>query len=210
MEREIAESMKMDQKYKSVPHGKSGKDARPHCDEFGNAMAKSAYHSENIETDLPNILRLFRQQLHIFVEEQNESTMKRGDFERMGNLANPSEPFDQADNKFGEDEDQLQTEGRKSYMKIKTRKNWPPNLEDLLEYISIYSQMNNIKFTSLNYEEFFEKKSKKHKKKGSNFSKQWNASKTPKVRGDGDVGTFRKESSRDTKNLTRVKFILNL
>lgn len=33
-------------------------------------------------------------------------------------------------------------------------------MEDLLEYISIYSQMNNIKFTTLNYEVYYEKQNK--------------------------------------------------
>ena len=79
----------------------------------------------------------------------------------MGNIPEPQEPFEQNKNANEENQDYYHSEGRKSYMKIKTRKNWPPTMDDLLEYISIYSQMNNIKFTSLNYEEFYEKQNKK-------------------------------------------------
>lgn len=73
---------------------------------------------------------------------------------------NPS-PFEPAQDKFRDESMGYLAEGRKSYIRIKNKKNWPPTMEDLLEYITIYSQMNNIKFASLNRDKYFELKGKK-------------------------------------------------
>lgn len=130
---------------------------------------------EEVTADLPNILRLLKQQLLLFIEEKSNSKLKKSDFERVRSFTYPNKSFENVTNSEEDNEDSYNSEGRKSYLRIKNRKNWPPTMEDLLEYINIYSQMNNIKFTFLNYEEFYEKKNNKRKKKKdkTKFHKKW-------------------------------------
>ena len=142
-----------------------------------NNSSNSEQNEEDIIADLPNILRLFKQQLLSFIEEKTNSTMQRSDFEINRCASNPHEPFEETKQVPEDDPVNYSSEGRKSYMKIRNRKNWPPTMEDLLEYISIYSQMNNIKFTSLNYEEFYERQSKKNNKEKNNKGKNKDNSK---------------------------------
>lgn len=91
--------------------------------------------------------------------------MSKSDFERVGDAPQNPNPFDSAPGANEEKHDYI-TEGRKSYIRIKNKKNWPPTMDDLLEYISIYSQMNNIKFTTLNNDKYFQRKDSKKKQKG--------------------------------------------
>lgn len=39
---------------------------------------------------------------------------------------------------------------RSSWVRKREKNKWPPTTDDLLEYITIYSQMNNMKFASMN------------------------------------------------------------
>lgn len=75
-------------------------------------------------------------------------------------------------------------EGRKSYLMIKNKKNWPPTTDDLLEYINIYSQLNSIKFVSLNHDRYFHEgmKQEKKSKKKSNQTTQEEGKRTKKWR----------------------------
>jgi hypothetical protein len=109
---------------------------------------------EDMMLTLPSILKMFKKKLESYIENQKNTTLKKSDFERSGGISEIQDPFEKVQDDSNNDP---YDEGRKSFIRIKNKKNWPPTMEDLLEYISIYSQMNNIKFTTLNYDVYFEK-----------------------------------------------------
>lgn len=110
------------------------------------------------------LLKNCRQKLISFIEDSNNATLKYGDFERVGKKIEKPSPFEYQESNGGEHNDYID-EGRKSYLMIKNKKNWPPTTDDLLEYINIYSQLNSIKFVSLNHDRYFHGEMK-HEKKG--------------------------------------------
>ena len=112
-------------------------------------------------------LNEWKNKLHLFIESCDNSKIEPSDFEKnkSTNSENPN-PFDNVENFEGE-KSMYSKEGRKSFIRIKNKKNWPPTMEDLLEYISIYSQMNSIKFVTLNHDKYIQSKKKKTKRKSS-------------------------------------------
>lgn len=110
---------------------------------------------EDMMLTLPTILKMFKKKLESYIDNQKNTTLNKSDFERTGGNSEMQDPFEKVQDDMNNNDPY--DEGRKSFIRIKNKKNWPPTMEDLLEYISIYSQMNNIKFTTLNYDVYFEK-----------------------------------------------------
>jgi hypothetical protein len=118
---------------------------------------KNSLTHEDVVLTLPSVLQTFKKKLEAYIETQKNKTLKNADFERSGGAPEIQDTYEGDQEGANNDPNE---EGRKSYIRIKNKKNWPPTMEDLLEYISIYSQMNNIKFTTLNYEVYYEKQNK--------------------------------------------------
>ena len=72
---------------------------------------------------------------------------------------------------------------RSSYIRRRQINRWPPTTNDLLEYITIYSQMNNMKFASMNQEKVeksMRKKKSIKKKKKAKDSTPFDGPRTPR------------------------------
>ena len=119
---------------------------------------------EDQETQkITDFLHSIRNSLKAFIEEMKENQYIMNDFE-ISDEIRKTEEMDQFDFTTGVKNMQYFNEGRKSYIRIINKKNWPPTMDDLLEYITIYSQMNSIKFASLNQDKYMKGKNKEEKK----------------------------------------------
>lgn len=149
---------------------------RSHSEQFDKESDAVREIEKIMREDFWKFLQEWRHKLHLLIENCDNSIVKPSDFEKPSFPKDGTDPFDPADD-FEGDKSEYLREGRKSYIRIKNKKNWPPTMEDLLEYISIYSQMNNIKFESLNHDKYIQikspKKSKKSSKDSSKTHKKW-------------------------------------
>jgi hypothetical protein len=144
---------------------------RSHSEQFDKESDVVKEVEKVMREDFSKFLQEWRQKLHLLIENWDNSIVKPSDFEKPTLPRDGNDPFDQADD-FEGDKSEYLREGRKSYIRIKNKKNWPPTMEDLLEYISIYSQMNNLKFESLNHDKYIQIKSPKKSKKQPKSSKE--------------------------------------
>ena len=131
-----------------------------------NLTQKQSVREETIEEKethkVADFIHSIRNILFQFINEMKENQYIMQDFE-ISEEAKKTEEQDNYDFGNGVNNIQYFNEGRKSYIRIINKKNWPPTMDDLLEYITIYSQMNSIKFASLNQDKYNKIKPKEEK-----------------------------------------------